>query len=369
MSTPEARTVLVTGAMGQVGTRVAQILLDRGRTVIAVDLDNEATRAAVAAFTPAAGTLVPAFVNLLDAEALNSLFATHQPDAIVHLAAVVAPPAYRNPPMARKVNVEGTANLIAAANYLDTPPLFVEASSASVYGSRNPYTHAERLTAATPTNPVDFYGEDKVTAEKLVEASGLPHASLRLGGIISPDSLKTAGADHDLLVRSFPYDNRIHAVDARDVALAFANAVDRAATIDGKVLLIGGNETYVLLQHEVTDDLTTAVGIGAVGTAGLLPGDPADERGWGLTDWFDTTEAQELLDFQEHDWKETCAWVAEAIPAWQRRIAWILGPLLRLILRTVRRVQRRRDRRGTYADPWALVSARYGSEILAPTDW
>jgi len=363
-----AATVLVTGAMGQVGRRTTQLLLDRGRAVIALDLDNEATRAAAAEFLPGSGTLVTAYVDLLDRDGLTALVAEHRPDAVVHLAAAVAPAAYRNPPMARRVNVEGTANLIAAAQQLVPPPLFVEASSASVYGSRNPHTHADLLTAATPTNPVDFYGEDKVTAERLVADSGLPHASLRLGGIISPDSLTTMSADHDLLVRSFPHDTRIHVVDARDVALAFANAVDRGPAIDGKILLVGGDPTSCLLrQQQVTDDLATAVGIGAIGPAGLLPGDPGDERGWGLTDWFDTTEAQDLLDFQEHSWRETCAWVAAAVPGWQRIVARLLAPLLRLLLRTVRRVQRRRDRRGEYADPWALLAAHYGTDVLANT--
>ena len=39
-------TVLVTGAFGQVGKRCTQILLERGRTVIAMDLRNDNTVAA-----------------------------------------------------------------------------------------------------------------------------------------------------------------------------------------------------------------------------------------------------------------------------------------------------------------------------------
>ncbi|HWS94343.1 MAG TPA: NAD-dependent epimerase/dehydratase family protein, partial [Mycobacterium sp.] len=39
-------TILVTGAFGQVGKRCTQILLDRGRTVIATDLRTHKTVAA-----------------------------------------------------------------------------------------------------------------------------------------------------------------------------------------------------------------------------------------------------------------------------------------------------------------------------------
>ncbi|BBZ71015.1 hypothetical protein MPRS_21080 [Mycobacterium paraseoulense] len=48
------------------------------------------------------------------------------------------------------------------------------ASSAAVYGSRNPYRQPERITPDTPVNPIDQYGQDKVLAEAAIRASGLP---------------------------------------------------------------------------------------------------------------------------------------------------------------------------------------------------
>lgn len=362
-----ADPVLVSGAMGQLGRRLTALLLERGRTVVALDLDSPATRAVAESLRPkpgAPGTLLPAWINLLDADGLRGLLARHQPQAILHLAAVVAPPAYKNPKLARKVNVEGTRNLVQAAQALPHPPLFVEASSCSVYGSRNPHRHSGRLSAATPPNPIDCYGEDKVAAERIVASSGLPHAILRLGGILSPDLAGSTGPEYMLLMRATPRDNRIHAVDARDAALAFANAADRREAVAGKVLLIGGNETYVRLQHEVEDGMTEALGLGRLGPSAGLPGDPRDERGWGLTDWFDTAEAQALLDFQRHDWSETLTWVARS--QGRRRVALrLLGPLLRPALRAFLAAQRRAEKRGPYADPWSLISARYGAEILA----
>ncbi len=43
-----SQTVLVTGAFGQVGKRCTEILLRRGRTVIAMDVRNDRSAAAVA---------------------------------------------------------------------------------------------------------------------------------------------------------------------------------------------------------------------------------------------------------------------------------------------------------------------------------
>jgi hypothetical protein len=168
-------------------------------------------------------------------------------------------------------------------------------------------------------------------------------------------------------MRSIPGDNRIHTVDARDVALAFANAVDRKATIDGKVLLIGGNESYVMLQRDLEDDLMTAAGLGRLGPSASLPGDPGDDRGWSFTGWFDTTEAQALLDFQEHDWHQTTAWIAES-QGRMRIILCALGPILRPVLRALLKLQRRAEGRGPYADPWALIEKKYGPAALAASE-
>jgi nucleoside-diphosphate-sugar epimerase len=365
MTTGHPETILVTGAFGQVGRRCVQLLLERGRTVVALDLHNEKSVETAAALSDGSGTgtLLPAYVNLLDAAAIDALFAQHRPGAVVHLAAMLAPTSYRNPAAARKVNVEGTRNLVDAARKLAEPPVFVFASSASVYGSINPHRHPERITSATPVNPIDQYGEDKVLAEAVVRDSGLPAAVLRLAGVISPDAQATISADHLVLVRATPGDNRMHTVDARDVALAFANAVDRGPAVAGKVLVIAGDESHVRTHRELEDAVMTAFGLGALGPHASLPGDPDDEDGWSFTGWFDTTDSQDLLGFQQHTWDETLAWTA-ASAARIRPILRVLGPVLRPALRTALAVQRRRENRGRYADPWTLISNHYGREAL-----
>ncbi len=364
-----SNTVLVTGAFGQVGTRVTRILRDRGYTVVALDLRNDKTEAAAAdlARSPAPGTVVPAYLDLLDREAIHTLLAAHRPQAIVHLAAVVAPLSYRNPSLSRRVNVGGTENLIRAANALAEAPLFLLASSASVYGPRNPYRYPERITADTPIDPIDQYGQDKVLAETALRDSGLPYTILRLAGIISPDMTSNIGGDYLVLMRATPGDNRIHAVDARDVALAFANGVDRASSITGRTLVIAGDDTCMHLQRGLEDDIMTAVGVGALGPSASLPGDPDDDRGWSFTGWFDTAESERLLGYQQHSWADTLSWLAES-QGRTRTVLRALGPVLRPVMRAALAVQRRTDGRGRYADPWTLIGAKYGAGALA-TPW
>jgi nucleoside-diphosphate-sugar epimerase len=76
-------TILVTGAFGQVGRRCTQILLDRGRTVIATDLRTDTTLAVQEELSVGAGALIATYTDLLDAAAARELVVAHQPAAIV----------------------------------------------------------------------------------------------------------------------------------------------------------------------------------------------------------------------------------------------------------------------------------------------
>ncbi|WP_280435953.1 NAD-dependent epimerase/dehydratase family protein [Nocardia carnea] len=359
--------VLVTGAFGQIGKRVTELLLSRGRSVVATDLRSDTTLATAEELAGATqpGTLRTTFTDLLDRAAVEALVGEYRPGTIIHLAAMFSPQSYRNPRLARQINVGGTENLVRAGQSLPTAPFLLFASSAAVYGSRNPHRHPGRITAETPVAPVDQYGEDKVLAEGVIARSGLPHAFLRLGGVLSPDATAGINADHLVLIRATPGDNRLHGVDARDVALAFANAADRRDSINGKVLLIAGDDSYIHTHRDVEDSMFEAMGIGRLGPSASLPGDPGDDRGWAFTGWFDTTESQALLDFQQHDWRETVAWIAESQPRLLRAVLRTTGPLLRPAIRTALALQRRIEHRGPYADPWALIAARYGPQALA----
>jgi nucleoside-diphosphate-sugar epimerase len=360
-------TVLVTGAFGQVGSRCAEILLQRGHTVIATDLETPASTAVANGLANAGhpGVLRTVYADLLDPDAVGRLLTECAPTAIVHLAAIFSPTSYRNPKLARRVNVGGTATLVQAAATLPSPPTVLLASSASVYGSRNPYRYPELITPQTPVNPIDQYGEDKVLAEEVITDSGLPYAMLRLAGVISPDAAGTMNSDYLVLMRATPGDNRLHTVDARDVGLAFANGVERAKAIAGKVLLIGGDESHLHTHRDVEDDMVAAMGLGRLGPTASLPGDPDDDRGWSFTGWYDTTESQALLDFQEHRWSETVDWVAGEQSGLLRNVLGLTGPLIRPAMRLALAAQRRREGRGRYADPWTFLAGKYGAEILA----
>ena len=163
-------TVLVTGAFGLVGSAtVKQLATDRHR-VVATDLDVPANRKKAEKLP--SGVFVR-YADLTDPAAVDDLLTNVAPTVIIHLAAVIPPVCYLRPGVARKVNVDATANLLRAAEKQKSPPRFLQASSIATYGARNPHTITEVLTSDTPVNPSDIYGAHKVEAERLVRDSTL----------------------------------------------------------------------------------------------------------------------------------------------------------------------------------------------------
>lgn len=215
-------TVLITGGFGLVGSQTVKRLTTDGRRVVVADLDTPANRKKSAALPDGVATR---WADLTDAAEVDRLVSEVSPSAIVHLAAVIPPPLYRNPALARKVNVDATVALVRAAEAQPNPPRFVQASSNAVYGSRNPHRVTDVIRADTPTRPFELYSNTKFEAEECVRLSTLEWVVLRLGAVLSPSfGALPLTADGIFIESALPTDGRIHTVDVRDVASAFASA-------------------------------------------------------------------------------------------------------------------------------------------------
>jgi nucleoside-diphosphate-sugar epimerase len=348
--------VLVTGGFGLVGSQVVQRLTADGRRVVVADLDTPANRKKVAALPDGAEVR---WADLTDAAAVDRLVSEVSPSVIVHLAAVIPPPLYRNPSLARKVNVDATMALVRAAEAQPEPPRFVQASSNAVYGSRNPHRVADLVRADTPARPFELYSNTKFEAEEFVRASSLKWVVLRLGGVLSPDfSALPLTTDGIFIESALPTDGRIHTVDVRDVGAAFAAAT--TADVVGEILLIAGDDSHKLLQKDVGAALAAALGLPGVLPEGR-PGDPDDDDGWFLTDWMDTARAQEALAFQHHSWPSMLAEMTEKM-GWKRYPLRLVAPLARVFL--ARRAAYR-DAPGVYADLWGAIAKQLGDPCLS----
>ena len=288
--------VLLTGAFGNIGAHARNAMLARGFEVLASDAATPRTRKLAARVRSHPGLRV-VWADLRDRAEVARLVAATQPDAIVHLAAVIPPPAYFNAELARKVNVDGVAHLISAASTLATPPRFVFASSYTVHGPRNGARDLPLLDANTPVAPADAYAGHKVEAELLLRRSGLPWVILRIGTCLP---FIPGGADPQTLrmVFELPRDSRSHGLDPRDAGHAFATAVD--ADVAGRVLCIGGADEFRLRQRQLMPRYQHTLGLAPFRDAAFAVPHPEVDAAWYFEDWMDTRDAQARLGFQRH---------------------------------------------------------------------
>ena len=174
--------LLVTGGAGFIGSAVVRLAIARGHGVVNLDaltyaacLDNvaEAAQSPLYAFEHA---------NICDRPALDRIFATHQPDAVMHLAAEShVDRSIDGPGTFIETNINGTYHLLEAARAYwqgkGKPDTFRfhHISTDEVFGSLGP---TGQFTESTPYDPRSPYSASKAASDHLVrawaETYGLP---------------------------------------------------------------------------------------------------------------------------------------------------------------------------------------------------
>jgi UDP-glucuronate 4-epimerase len=188
--------ILITGAAGFIGSRLAKSLLTGGNARI-VGLDNLNDYYSPELKKQHLADLLPnsrfEFVqgDLRDADFIRQLVAQHQPTAIAHLAAMAAVRySVQHPLIYGQVNVQGTMNLLDAARQISPAgkkPRCVLASTGSVYGRDTPVPFVETAAADHPLAP---YPASKRAMELFAHAYhhlfGLPTTILRFFNVYGP---------------------------------------------------------------------------------------------------------------------------------------------------------------------------------------
>lgn len=210
-------TVLITGATGSVGSRLIPRLVDAGHECRA--LVREGSEAKL----PDAVSVVTG--DLLAPETLQAAVAGVS--GIVHLAAVLRSP---DTDAIRRSNIEGTRNLIAAANEHAPSARLILASTSLVYPDDLGWPGRETDLVV----PAAAYPASKVTAEGDLLSSGLPAAVLRFGFVYGDGDPHLDNAPRLFNAWAWHPAHALHLIHHRDIANATLLALTGA--LDGEIV-------------------------------------------------------------------------------------------------------------------------------------
>ena len=176
--------VLVTGGAGTIGSHVVDLLVRGGAAEIVV-LDNFVRgRQANIAWALENGPVRVVEGDIRDAALVREV--TEGKDLVFHLAAIRITQCAEEPRLANEVMVDGTFNVIEAAQQAGVKKL-IASSSASVYGLAEEFPTTERHH---PYNNDTFYGAAKAFNEGMLRSFhsmyGLDYVALRYFNVYGP---------------------------------------------------------------------------------------------------------------------------------------------------------------------------------------
>jgi dihydroflavonol-4-reductase len=231
----------VTGSTGLLGSNIVQTLLDQGHEVVGLVRSKEKAQRvfpeAKVDFVAGDMSNVPGFSSSLAGC-----------DALIHTAAYFRE--YYQPGdhkgTLEKINVQGTVDLLIAAEKQGVKKA-IHISSAGVIGKKPDGSPGDENTLPDDIATTNLYFASKIDTElaikRFLKERTLPVVMILPSWMWGPgDSAPTAAGKLvlDFLNRKLPgvIDGGASLVDARDVALATVNAVDRGKS--GERYIVGG---------------------------------------------------------------------------------------------------------------------------------
>jgi len=318
--------VLVTGGAGYIGSHTCVELLKAGHEVFVIDNLSNGHEAALDRIRLITNRELQ-FTNadIRDANALNNIFNTFKPEAVIHFAGLKAVgESVANPLKYYEVNVGGSIALLTAMSKAGCNNI-VFSSSATVYGKPKYLPYDEEH----PTSPVNPYGRTKLMIENIIsdwtkvdlkrkgtilryfnpvgahesgqigeEPIGIPNNLMPYIAQVADgrrEQLNIFGNDYETADGTGARDY-IHVVD---LALAHISALNQSKLDKFEVLNIGGGKSTTVLELIKSFEETSGVTI----KFKYLPRREGDLAAF----WADLSKAFETMNWKlERNIKKIC---------------------------------------------------------------
>ena len=270
--------ILITGGAGSVGRQLASMFLEEGRRVRIFDLP----------FMDFTGLDEDPNVEVYKGDITDPKSVSKAAEGIsgvLHLAAILPPNSEKNKEFTFKVNVDGTNNIVEAIKDSSPDATIVFTSSISTYGDTS--AEGDPITIEQSQNAIDVYAESKIAGEKLLKESGANFVILRIASIAVPEFLEPPEP------WPFTSEQRVEMIHRDDVADAIKNSVYSKEAI-GKIFNIAGGDSWRLRGKNYVEDFFQVMG------APVEMAVYRDSTGW--NDWYDTTESQRILSYQNRSY-------------------------------------------------------------------
>ena len=180
--------ILVTGAVGQIGSELVEALRDKygNENVVAAGHKTKPTKEMLES-----GPFE--FINVVDKDSVEKVIKKYDIDTVYNLAAILSAVGEEKPQLAFQVNIIGLYNVLELGREYKLKRIMVP-SSIAVFGPDTPQKNTPNETILRPTT---MYGVSKVAGELLCdyyfERYGLDVRGVRYPGLISYKTLPGGG--------------------------------------------------------------------------------------------------------------------------------------------------------------------------------
>jgi len=169
--------VLITGGLGQIGSHIAEMLLERGDEVLVID-NLDTGRKEHLSDHPNLKIVID---TIADKNLVDTIFEEYRPHAVVHTAASYKDPNdWYNDTL---TNCVGGSNIVSASKEFGVSR-FIYFQTALCYGLK---PIEQPITLNHPRNPGgSSYAITKTANELFIELSGLDYVTFRLANVVGP---------------------------------------------------------------------------------------------------------------------------------------------------------------------------------------